>query len=238
MKSGGWEPVKLAGYLFLPLALLAVYKDNPTLVISLWVFFFIAFAFFPVFFYTKVKYWEAALSFWGVIYTGGLLSILVVIRLLPAGFFLTLFLFIMVWSADILAYFVGGMLGKNPLAPHISPKKTVEGTIGVYWEAAWPAYCCPGFSPGFFKFVLWRVARFTGWLGWNPGRLKPVCLKKKCKCQRFGGSFTRTRWDTGPFRQPFVCCTFFLYFCSLFNLYSRVRLVNLIFNGNCCLFYS
>ncbi len=130
MKSGGWEPVKLAGYLFLPLALLAVYKDNPTLVISLWVFFFIAFAFFPVFFYTKVKYWEAALSFWGVIYTGGLLSILVVIRLLPAGFFLTLFLFIMVWSADILAYFVGGMLGKNPLAPHISPKKTVEGTIG------------------------------------------------------------------------------------------------------------
>lgn len=130
MNSGGWEPVKLAGYLFLPLALLAVYKDNLNLIISLWVFFFISFALFPVFFYTKVKYWETALSFWGVVYTGGLFSFLIAIRLLPAGFLLTLFLLIVIWSADIFAYFVGKAFGKNPLAPGISPKKTVEGAIG------------------------------------------------------------------------------------------------------------
>ena len=130
MKSGGWEPVKPAGYLFLPLAMLAVYKDDSTLIISLWVFFFISFALFPVFFYTKVKYWEAALSFWGVVYIGGLLSIMVVIRQLPKGFFLTLFLFVAIWSADIFAYFSGRMFGKRPLAPKISPKKTVEGALG------------------------------------------------------------------------------------------------------------
>lgn len=130
MKIGGWKPVKLTGYLFLPLALLAVYRANSTLILILWVFFFITFALFPVFFFTKVKYWEAALSYWGVFYTGGLFSFLAAVRLLPAGFYLTLFLFILVWSADILAYFVGRRLGKNPLAPRISPKKTLEGTIG------------------------------------------------------------------------------------------------------------
>ena len=130
MNSGGWEPVKLAGYLFLPLALLAVYKDNLNLVILLWVFFFISFALFPVFFYTKVRYWETALSFWGVVYTGGLFSFLIAIRLLPRGFLLTIFLLDMIWSADIFAYFIGKTWGKNPLAPGISPKKTVEGAIG------------------------------------------------------------------------------------------------------------
>lgn len=130
MKIGGWKPVKLAGYIFLPLALLAVYKTNPALVLALWVFIFVAFALFPVFFYTKVKYWETALSFWGVFYTGGLLSFLVALRQLPAGFYLTLFLFILVWSSDTLSFFVGGFLGRTPLAPRISPHKTWEGTLG------------------------------------------------------------------------------------------------------------
>ncbi|NMB35177.1 MAG: phosphatidate cytidylyltransferase [Firmicutes bacterium] len=130
MKIGGWKPTQLAGYLFLPLALLAVHKANSTLILTLWVFIFITFALFPVFFFTKVKYWEAALSFWGVFYTGGLSGFLIAIRLLPAGFYLTIFLLILVWSADVSAFFTGKTLGKNPLAPRISPQKTWEGTIG------------------------------------------------------------------------------------------------------------
>ncbi len=34
------------------------------------------------------------------------------------------------WGADTGAYFVGRLIGKRPLAPKISPKKTVEGAIG------------------------------------------------------------------------------------------------------------
>ena len=34
------------------------------------------------------------------------------------------------WAADSTAYFVGRAIGKHPLAPHISPKKTWEGSIG------------------------------------------------------------------------------------------------------------
>jgi phosphatidate cytidylyltransferase len=34
------------------------------------------------------------------------------------------------WAADTTAYFVGRAIGKHPLAPHISPKKTWEGSLG------------------------------------------------------------------------------------------------------------
>jgi phosphatidate cytidylyltransferase len=34
------------------------------------------------------------------------------------------------WAGDIGAYYVGSRLGRRPLAPRVSPKKTVEGALG------------------------------------------------------------------------------------------------------------
>jgi phosphatidate cytidylyltransferase len=43
---------------------------------------------------------------------------------------LVLFTMCLIWAGDMLAYFVGRSLGRIPMAPALSPKKTWEGALG------------------------------------------------------------------------------------------------------------
>lgn len=47
----------------------------------------------------------------------------------PVGRKLLLFTLVLVWAGDTLAYFVGRSIGKVPMAPRFSPKKTWEGAV-------------------------------------------------------------------------------------------------------------
>jgi phosphatidate cytidylyltransferase len=40
------------------------------------------------------------------------------------------FLALTTWAGDIGAYYAGSRLGRRPLVPRVSPKKTVEGALG------------------------------------------------------------------------------------------------------------
>jgi phosphatidate cytidylyltransferase len=43
---------------------------------------------------------------------------------------LVFLLFFVVWSSDVAAYYVGHAIGRRPMAPRVSPRKTIEGAIG------------------------------------------------------------------------------------------------------------
>ncbi|HEY9256834.1 phosphatidate cytidylyltransferase [Chitinophaga sp.] len=46
------------------------------------------------------------------------------------GWLIPLLLIIFIWINDTMAYIVGSLIGRTPFAPAISPKKTIEGTVG------------------------------------------------------------------------------------------------------------
>jgi phosphatidate cytidylyltransferase len=73
-----------------------------------------------------------AATIFGFMYVGFTLSWLVPLRFsVPSGSRnLALFLFLVIIFGDIFALFVGRAVGRTKLCPQISPKKTLEGSIG------------------------------------------------------------------------------------------------------------
>ncbi|MBL8160497.1 MAG: phosphatidate cytidylyltransferase [Anaerolineae bacterium] len=65
----------------------------------------------------------------GLLYAGLPVAFLLELRALPDGLLWILTVFAITWGTDTLAYFGGRWWGKRPLAPRISPKKTVEGAL-------------------------------------------------------------------------------------------------------------
>ena len=63
------------------------------------------------------------------LYCGVLIATVVGLRL-QSGFAWVILAFVVTWANDILAYFAGRFLGRHPLLPSVSPKKTWEGFFG------------------------------------------------------------------------------------------------------------
>jgi phosphatidate cytidylyltransferase len=74
---------------------------------------------------------QATSGVFGAVYVGMPLGMLVAIQTLQ-GSVATLLLIGTIVVSDSAQYYVGRMLGRRPLAPSISPKKTIEGAIGGF----------------------------------------------------------------------------------------------------------
>jgi phosphatidate cytidylyltransferase len=81
---------------------------------------------------------------------------------------LLLAVLIFIWSNDTFAYLTGRAFGKTPLFPRISPKKTVEGTVGgilITMVIAWFIYS-PNYSITHIQFLFFAaVVCVAGILG-------------------------------------------------------------------------
>ena len=79
----------------------------------------------------RMHFAEVAEVFTGVLYiTLSFASLSLLRHKTPEGGYLYLLVFFGAWVTDTFAYFTGRFFGKHKLNPVISPKKTVEGSIG------------------------------------------------------------------------------------------------------------
>ncbi|MEW6681895.1 MAG: phosphatidate cytidylyltransferase [Nitrospirota bacterium] len=101
----------------------------------------------------RVATTDAAFALFGVWYVAWLLGQIVLLRGAPRGEWLVLFALWVTWLADAAAFYVGRLWGRRPLAPRVSPRKTVEGAVaalvgGVSAAVLGAAWFVPDFSPG------------------------------------------------------------------------------------------
>ena len=71
-----------------------------------------------------------AVTTFGVVWIAVGFAYLVLLRGLHHGMALTILVFACTWLNDTFAYFIGRAFGHRPMAPRISPKKSVEGAVG------------------------------------------------------------------------------------------------------------
>jgi len=94
-----------------------------------------------------------------IVYVGWLLGHAILLGILPDSAHLILFLVGTTWAGETAALLIGSAIGRHPLAPVISPRKTVEGALGqlavsILTAALLGAWLLPQWSIG--------VAMLTG----------------------------------------------------------------------------
>ncbi len=123
-------------------------------------------------------YPAAAASMFAFVYIAIPMALLVEIRQQAAGAIWVIYTLLAVWAGDIFAYFVGKALGRHPMAPEISPKKTWEGAfasilasvlIGTLWFQH-----APGISAALLRVGL--IGRRDGIFGLEQPQLGPVIV--------------------------------------------------------------
>ena len=130
------DPVLLVPAIAIPVALtfFAYFKEDPIGHFSVITIAFFLFAIYlfavAVFRAGRTTYASVAGIMAGGFYVTVAFSSMVLLRFMDNGAYLFLLPFIGAWVSDTFAYFTGRFFGRHKLAPIISPKKTVEGSIG------------------------------------------------------------------------------------------------------------
>ncbi len=93
-------------------------------------FFFVCLAIYSIFSKGKFTVDDMFATFGGVFYVGSAFAALILLRESYLGEYLYLLAILVPIISDTFAYFTGVTFGKHKLIPDVSPKKTVEGSLG------------------------------------------------------------------------------------------------------------
>ncbi len=130
-------------------------------------------------------------TLFGVMYVSWFFSFLIKIRfLLPgvAGVKLLAFILLITKAGDIGALIIGSRFGKHPLLSHVSPNKTIEGSIGSAVFSALAAVSAKSFIPPELHFSVGHmvlIGIFFGGLG-QLGDMSESLIKRDCNVKDSG----------------------------------------------------
>lgn len=127
--------------LAMPIVCFFLLKDHDgtiaVAVLALLLFLYLLWSFLvAVFAKGQIRFSDLSEIFVSVTYVVVCFSALSILRYLPMGFYQCGMVYIAAWISDVFAYFTGVLFGKHKLIPEISPKKTVEGSLGGILFAA------------------------------------------------------------------------------------------------------
>ncbi|ERI92905.1 phosphatidate cytidylyltransferase [Clostridiales bacterium oral taxon 876 str. F0540] len=129
-KQKNINPMEYIAYLFCIIYFMLINKDlnfqNIFLLIIFSVFMVLCI---PVI-NTKYNFMDAAVTALGLVYVSFFFGFIVLVNMMQYGKYLIWIIFVSSWLCDTTAYYVGRHFGKNKLCPKVSPKKTIEGSIG------------------------------------------------------------------------------------------------------------
>ncbi len=124
------KPINNIGYLFSIIFLIFLYDFTLTKFYIFISLFLLVLLITMILSHPKFDIRDVENTYIGFFYVCFLLSHIALVRELPDGKIYVWLIFITAWGSDTGAYFAGRKFGKHKLAPVLSPKKTIEGSIG------------------------------------------------------------------------------------------------------------
>jgi len=133
---------------------------------------------------------DVAITVFSLVYIPFMFSFLKSILMMPNGRFLILYVFTAAFASDTFAYFIGTKFGKNKLCVEISPKKTIEGSIGgilgVILCFTILTYIGNAYFSMNMNIIYMLVAGVIAGIAGQFGDLSASAIKRYCKVKDFG----------------------------------------------------
>lgn len=176
----------------------------------------------------KYKLSDVSTCFMSVLYIIiGFNSILILYDYQNGGEYVYLATFICAWVTDIFAYICGRLFGKHKLLPEVSPKKTVEGSIGgiVFCILAILLYgvIINDITDGLHaNYLVLLIAGFLTSIIAQIGDLSMSVIKRTYGIKDYGKIFPGHGGMLDRFDSVLAVSTVLLVICSFFRMFEVV----------------